>query len=257
MTTLAAPPVVGERQTSTHDCGPAALASNLQWAGRTDTEPDVAQWITAQGLDQGGTAASGLAKYCEMHGLAVQWDQGNQPMSTYIPAALTRGHLVIGLHQCDGLARPVARGTTRIAHWRVFYADDIGVYRTMNSWPPDLETLYQVTFAAADLRSHVEVMLPVAQGDPMTPEEHAWLLAVYDAIYGPAPPQAWNNIEILRRQAVLNGAPYSPAQGVPPTPPPAVQAGGLTAAQASALAEIPALVTAVNAIAAKVGKDLA
>lgn len=167
--TLPAPPVVGERQTSTHDCGPASLASNLQWTGRTDTEVDVVDWMTANGLDKGATSPEGLFAYCRVHGIPCDWDYGNQPMTEYIPAAFARGHVVIGLHQCNGSAEPVAAGSSRVAHWRVFYGDADGSFQTMNPWEPELEAETQLEMLAADLRAHVEVMLPVAVDNTPTP----------------------------------------------------------------------------------------
>jgi hypothetical protein len=159
---LPAPPAIGERQTSNHDCGPAALASILQLCGRVDSEPRIAGWMTQHNLDQGGTAASGLAAYCDAMRVPIVWDSGRVLMSQYVAAALGRGHAVLGLHQCDGNANPKPAGSTHVAHWRAFYGNARGRYQTVNPWPPALEAIGQAVLDAADLKSHLEVKLPVA-----------------------------------------------------------------------------------------------
>lgn len=174
MTGLAAPPLIGERQSSNHDCGPAVLAAALQWAGRTDTERQVVDWLVAHGRDSVGTGPGDFAAYCLADGgIPYSWDNGNVSMALYVDEAIAREHVVIGLHQCDGQARPVPRGSTRVAHWRLFYGVAVPNYQTMNPWPPALDTPSISALSAADLHCHFELGLlrPLATPDPPTPEE--------------------------------------------------------------------------------------
>lgn len=175
---LAAPPLIGERQTSTHDCGPSALAASLEWARHTDTELEIVSWMHAHGRDESKTGPEDFAAYCDAFKIPYTWDYGNVPMSSYIPAALARGHVVIGLHQCDGGANPVPAGKSSVAHFRTFYGATDTTYPNMNPWPPSLDDTAIAALAAADLKCHFEVMLtrptPASQpvptpqkGDPM------------------------------------------------------------------------------------------
>lgn len=182
---------------------------------------------------------------CVLSALA---DRGQHPAARLVESACSTGQTgtsVAGVSQGLGhfgvvntwaAGNPAPGYIMNPAGGRIIPPSEFPAYRAASAG-------YVVNFAAT------------TAGADVTPEEHAWLLAVYNAIYGASPPQAWNNIEILRRQAVANGAPYGPAGGAPPTPPPAPAAsGGLTAAQAAAIAEIPALQAAVTAGNAALGR---
>lgn len=168
---LPAPPVIGERQTSTHDCGPAALAASLEWAKRSDTEQGIVSWMHAHGRDETETGPADFAAYCLAFHIPNSWDYGNVPMSQYIPAAVAKGHAVLGLHQCDGGANPVPVGRSKVAHWRTFYGATDATYPNMNPWPPSLDDTQISALAAADLRCHFEVLLTHPLAPPAPPEE--------------------------------------------------------------------------------------
>ncbi len=100
---------------------------------------------------------------------------------------------------------------------------------------------------------------PGSAGADMTPAQAAQLAALYEIFFSPyeAGGAPWSNAEVLRRMLAALGAPYSPSSALPFVPTPVAPGTGLTAEQAAALAAIPGLVATVDAIAAKVGKDLA
>ena len=177
------PPIIGERQISNHECVPASLACALQSCGRSEQVQDIVGWLTAQGFDtSSGVTIEHAASYIASLGLAYEWDDGNVPMSSYVPAALAAGYPVIGFHQCDGNADPVPAGTSgAVEHCRRFYGNDAGAYQTMNPWPPNLESTSAATMQAADVQVHLTINLPVTGGADLTPDEHNALMTILAA----------------------------------------------------------------------------
>lgn len=151
-------PIVGERQTSTHDCVPAATASALQWGGQSVSEPEIVQWLTSRGLDTTtGVLILSINEYLTEHGWLLDSDGGSVPISQYVPAAIDAGHPVIGFFQCHGDATPAPRGSTTTAHCVCFAGYDESSYYYMDPWPPGNVAVPRSVVDAADLNVHTTI----------------------------------------------------------------------------------------------------
>jgi hypothetical protein len=87
----------------------------------------------------------------------------------------------------------------------------------------------------------------------MNTQQNQWLEDLWNIFfspYGQGGIAKWSNAEIFRRQLASLGAPYDPPGTLPFVPPTVTPGGGLTADQAAALAQVPALVAAVARIEA-------
>ena len=148
------------------------------------------------------------------------------------------------------------------AHPAYVYAGYPGGVQT-TTWPPGVAAppqpkgwqwananLHPQPFGSVDTSNFEPGLLEGA----MTPEQAQQLQALWDIFFEPyaAGDAPWSNVEVLRRQLADLGAPYTPNSVIPfqPDPMPAPSGGGLTAAQAAALASVPDLVAAVGRIEA-------
>lgn len=238
-----APPVTGvsEAQGRDHaECGSLACTSVLR------TRYNVALPVIDN--SSAGQLAAAVKKACPEAFTEVI--AGN--LATVAEAQLALGHYVVGLVHCTGQAVPCPPAQAVAAHWIPIYGGTGRSAMYYQVWTATHQTGADLFVDSDGNGPHLAIWFPAQSptGVDMLPDERAALMAVQGAIFGPVPLNggegtgAPNNIDIIRRVV----SPY--ASGYPVANPPAVASGGLTAEQATALAEIPALTATLARIEA-------
>jgi hypothetical protein len=184
MTVLSAPTTINEETSShPHDaCGQACVVSCVDdFTGHSISIDQV------EAIHSGPTWANDLS--ISLARFSVPNVAHAAALTAVLPAALAARHRLIFLHQCDGQANPVRRGSSKIAHWRVAYGlDAAGNLYTMNPWGGFDRAWPISAYAAADLGSSVEI-LGVMPGDSAPDEAQQPAEDDDMGVFGPA----WNS----------------------------------------------------------------
>lgn len=172
---LSTPTLYDERRVNTSSCGQCTVASDA-----TDLHGHAVSDLAVLAVDEG------ITDQARLHSLDAHfkvpdalWSIGTALSAAAIVAALERRHRLRFVHQCNGNAEPVPRGSTGIGHWRTIFGFDPAVQEvtTYSPWGGIVETFPLAVLVAADLCETLEIDavmprdVPTPAPSPAAPED--------------------------------------------------------------------------------------